>query len=78
MIAVTSIPRSPEDKYLKDDKRDARRLLSEMTKVDSKLKTVYVPTTRIESLRDLTRARYDAMVISRRSRQLAHLQQRSL
>lgn len=70
VIAVTSIPRSPEDKYLKDDKRDARRLLSEMTKVDSKLKTVYVPTTRIESLRDLTRARYDAMVISRRSRQL--------
>lgn len=70
VIAVTSIPRSPEDKYLKDDKRDAQRLLSEMTKVDSKLKTVYVPTTRIESLRDLTRARYDAMAISRRSRQL--------
>lgn len=70
VIAVASIPRSPEDRYLKDDKRDAQRLLSEMTKVDSKLKTVYVPTTRIESLRDLTRARYDAMVISRRSRQL--------
>ena len=70
VIAVTSIPRSPEDKYLNDDKRDAQRLLSEMTKVDSKLKTVYVPTTRIESLRDLTRARYDAMTISRRSRQL--------
>ena len=70
VIAVSSIPRSPEDKYHKDDKRDAQRLLSEMTKVDSKLKTVYVPTTRFESLRDLTRARYDAMVISRRSRQL--------
>ena len=28
VIAVTSIPRSPEDKYLKDDKRDAQRLLS--------------------------------------------------
>ena len=70
VIAVTSIPRSPEDKYLKDDRRDAQRLLSEMTKVGSKLKTVYVPTTRIESLRDLTRARYDAMTISRRSKQL--------
>ena len=70
VIAVSSIPRSPEDKYHKDDRRDAQRLLSEMTKIDSKLKTVYVPTTRIESLRDLTRARYDAMVISRRSRQL--------
>lgn len=70
VIAVTSIPRSPEDRYLKDDRRDAGRLLSEMTKVDSKLKTVYVPTTRIESLRDLTRARHDAMTISRRSRQL--------
>ena len=36
---------------LKDDRRDAQRLPSEMTKVDSKLKTVYVPTTRVESLR---------------------------
>lgn len=70
VIAVTSIPRSPEDRLLKDDRRDAQRLLSEMTKVDSKLKTVYVPTTRVESLRDLTRARHDAVVASRRSKQL--------
>ena len=70
VIAVTSIPRSPEDRLLKDDRRDAQRLPSEMTKVDSKLKTVYVPTTRVESLRDLTRARHDAVVASRRSKQL--------
>lgn len=69
-IAVTGIPRSPEDRLLKDDRRDAQRLPSEMTKVDSKLKTVYVPTTRVESLRDLTRARYDAVAASRRSKQL--------
>lgn len=49
---------------------DAQRLPSEMTKVDSKLKTVYVPTTRVESLRDLTRARHDAVAASRRSKQL--------
>lgn len=69
-IAVTGIPRSPEDRLLKDDRRDAQRLPSEMTKVDSKLKTVYVPTTRVESLGDLTRARYDAVAASRRSKQL--------
>lgn len=69
-IAVTGIPRSPEDRLLKDDRRDAQRLPSEMTKVDSKLKTVYVPTTRVESLGDLTRARYDAVAASMRSKQL--------
>ena len=71
VIAVSSIARSPEDKYLKDDKRDARRLLSEITKIDSKAKTVYVPPARIESLRDLTRARHDAVKAARRSKQLA-------
>lgn len=35
IAAVMSIPRSPEDKYLKDDRRDARRLLSEILKIDS-------------------------------------------
>ena len=69
-IAVTGIPRSPEGRLLKDDRRDAQRLPSEMTKVDSKLKTVYVLTTRVESLGDLTRARYDAVAALRRSKQL--------
>lgn len=41
-----------------------------MTKVDSKLKTVYVPTTWVESLRDLTRALSDAVAASRRAKQL--------
>ena len=72
-IVVTGIPRSPEDRLLKDDRCDAQRLPSEMTKVDSKLKTVYVPTTRVESLRDLTRARYDAVAASRRSKQLVSM-----
>lgn len=71
VIAVTSIPRSPEDKYLKDDRRDAKRLLSEITKADGKAKAVYVPTTRTESLRDLTRARHDAVKAAKRSKQLA-------
>lgn len=70
MIAVSSIPRSPEDKYLKDDRRDAKRLLSEITKIDGKAKTVYVPSTRYEALRDLTRARYDAVKAAKRSKQL--------
>lgn len=70
IAAVTSIPRSPEDRYLKDDRRDARRLLSEVIKVDSKVKYVYVPSKRMESLRDLTRARHDAVKAAQRSKQL--------
>ena len=70
MIAVSSIPRSPEDKYLKDDRRDARRLLSEIAKIDGKAKTVYVPSPRHEALRDLTRARHDAAKAAKRSKQL--------
>lgn len=70
VIAVSSIPRSTEDKALKDDRRDARRLLSEIAKPDGKAKAVYVPSTRIESLRDLTRARHDAVKASKRSKQL--------
>jgi len=71
IAAVTSIPRSPEDKYLKDDRRDARRLLSEITKMDGKVKFVYVPSPRMESLRDLTRARHDAVKAAKRSKQQA-------
>ena len=71
IAAVTSIPRSPEDKYLKDDRRDAKRLLSEILKIDSKVKFVYVPSPRTESLRDLTRARHDAVKAAKRSKQQA-------
>ncbi len=71
VIVVTSIARSPEDKYLKDDRRDARRLLSEITKVGGKAKSVYVPSQRTESLRDLIRARHDAVKAAKRSKQLA-------
>lgn len=71
VIAVTSIARSPEDKYLKDDRRDAKRLLSEITKAGSKAKPVYVPSRRTESLRDLVRARHDAVKAAKRSKQLA-------
>ena len=70
IAAVTSIPRSPEDRNLKDDRRDARRLLSEILKIDSKVKFVYVPSPRMESLRDLTRARHDAVKAAKRSKQL--------
>lgn len=70
VIAVTSIARNAEDKMKKDDRRDAQRLLSEITKIDSKVKIVYVPSPHIEALRDLVRARDDAAIAAKRSKQL--------
>ena len=71
IAAVTSIPRSSKDRCLKDDRRDARRLLSEILKIDGKVRFVYVPSTRVESLRDLVRARHDAVKAAKRSKQQA-------
>lgn len=69
VIAVTSIPRDGRDKALKDDRRDADRLLAEMVNPASKIRAVWVPDELTESLRDLTRAYYDALGASRCSKQ---------
>ena len=68
VIAVTSIARDGKDKLLKDDRRDADRLLAEMTNPASKARAVWVPDDATEALRDLTRAYYDAVAASKRSR----------
>ena len=44
IIAVTSIPKSTEDKRLKDDGRDAQSLLEAVTAPSSKCKAVYIPS----------------------------------
>ena len=68
VIAVTSIARDGKDKLLKDDRRDADRLLAEMTNPASKIRAVWVPGEGVEALRDLTRAYYDAVAASKRSK----------
>jgi len=69
VIAVSSIPRSPEDRYHKDDGGDAARLLSEMVSPATKAKAVWVPDEGLEGSRDLVRAYYDAVDACRRSKQ---------
>ena len=68
VIAVTSIARDGKDKLLKDDRRDADRLLAEMTNPASKARAVWVPDEPTEALRDITRAYYDAVAAAKRSK----------
>lgn len=69
IIAVTSIPGSTEDKTLKDNRRDAERLLSEMVNPSSKIKAIWVPDKESEACRDLVRAYYDSTAATKRSKQ---------
>jgi len=59
VIAVTSIPRTVDEKRLKDDRRDAERLLDAVLSPASKCRTVYVPSVESEAVRDLVRTYYD-------------------
>jgi len=68
IIAVSSIARSNEDKYLKDDNHDAGRLLAELTSVHPKCKPIWIPTERYEADRDLVRAYCDAVSACRCSK----------
>ena len=68
VMAVTSVARDGKDKLLKDDRRDADRLLAEMANPASKARAVWVPDDATEALRDLTRAYYDAAAASKRPR----------
>ena len=63
---MTSIPRSTEDKRLKDDRRDAQSLLEAVTAPSSKCKTVYIPGEESEAARDLCRAYYDMVLATKR------------
>lgn len=59
MIAVSSIPRSADDRALKDDRRDARGLLEAVTSPTSRCRAVYVPSEEAEGARDAVRAYFD-------------------
>lgn len=59
MIAVSSIPRSADDRALKDDRRDARGLLEAATSPTSRCRAVYVPSEEAEGARDAVRAYFD-------------------
>lgn len=66
VIAVSSIPRSPEARMLKDDRTDARALLDAVTAPNSGCKPVYVPSEEAEAARDLCRAYYDMVAATKR------------
>lgn len=66
MIAVSSIPRSAEDRRIKDDRRDARRLLDAAVSPSRKIRPVWVPSEECEAARDLVRAYSDMVVATKR------------
>jgi transposase len=68
IIAVSSIARSNEDKYLKDDKRDAERLLAELSSVHSKCKSIWIPSEEYEADRDLVRTYSDSVAAAKRAK----------
>ncbi|WP_302383970.1 IS110 family transposase [uncultured Adlercreutzia sp.] len=66
VIAVTSIPRSADDKRLKDDRRDADGLLDAILSPGSKCRAVFLPSEESEAVRDLVRAYFDYAAATRR------------
>lgn len=71
VVAVSSIARSGKDKAGKNDKRDANRLLAELVSPKRDYTVVWVPDPECEALRDLARARADAVADVKRSKQQA-------
>ena len=66
VIAVTSIPRSSQDRAFKDDRRDAEGLLHAVISPKSKCRAVWVPSEECEAARDLVRAYYDMVLATKR------------
>lgn len=71
VVAVSSIARSADDKRRKTDKRDAGRLLAELVSPKKDFSVVWVPDPECEAMRDLARARVDAVVDAKRNKQRA-------
>jgi transposase len=69
VVAVSSIARSTDDRQRKTDRTDARRLLSELLSPMPTYTTVWMPDTECEAARDLARARADAVLAAKRSKQ---------
>ena len=72
VVAVSTIARSTDDRKRKNDRRDAKRLLSEMLSPESSYSTVWMPDEECEGERDLVRARHDARQALKKSRQQAN------
>jgi transposase len=68
MIAVSSIAKSSEDRCIKDDRRDSRRLLSEISALTPTVKAVWLPDEGCEAVRDLVRAYADAVSAAKRAK----------
>lgn len=71
VVAVSSIARSSDDKRRKTDKKDANRLLAELISPKKDYSVVWVPDAECEALRDLARARIDAVIAVKRVKQQA-------
>ncbi len=67
VVSPASIPTKPGDK-IKTDKRDALSL-ARLHRA-GELTPIYIPSAEDEAMRDLTRARVDAMIAHKRARQL--------
>ncbi|MBQ9042145.1 MAG: IS110 family transposase [Eggerthellaceae bacterium] len=72
VVAASTIARSTDDKKRKNDRRDAKRLLSEMLSPEPSYSTVWLPDEECEGERDLVRARHDARQALKKSRQQAN------
>jgi len=72
VVAASTIARSTDDKKRKNDRRDAKRLLSEMLSPEPSYSTVWLPDEDCEGERDLVRARHDARQALKKSRQQAN------
>lgn len=69
IIAVSSIPRSPKEKVMKDDLCDAKCLLAAITSQSNTLSAVYVPSVFAEDARDAVRQYYYESADLRRAKQ---------
>ncbi len=66
VVAPSLIPKNPGDK-VKTDKRDADQLVHLLRA--GELTSVYVPNAEDEAIRDLSRARKDAVLVMKSARQ---------
>jgi transposase len=69
VIAVSSIARSQDERQRKNDKTDAKRLLSELLMFTPTYSVVWTPDVETEAARDLARCRIDAVVATKRAKQ---------
>jgi len=69
VIAVSSIPRSTDDKIRKNDRIDAKRLTSELLNPTNSLSRVWLPDEECEGARDISRAHADAVDTMKRAKQ---------